>query len=78
MSRGKWFFSCTAFDRMENSTAQAEYDDRVELKATEEVGAIEEARVLWEERSKRIRKEWNEGSYPKNPRVFYEVLWPKE
>ncbi|OHA33306.1 MAG: hypothetical protein A3A22_02260 [Candidatus Taylorbacteria bacterium RIFCSPLOWO2_01_FULL_45_34b] len=73
MSKGKWFFSCVRFDFTENNTADAEYEDKVELKTSNEDGAIIEAQKLWEEASVEIREEWNKQKYPKNPRVFYEV-----
>jgi len=73
MNRGKWYLAYVEFDGLENHVSDALRREKVPLNATNEDGAAEEARKLWEQKlAKGTYKGWDHNVYPNSPRVVYE------
>lgn len=75
---GTWFFAYTSFDRLENDSSRARYEEKLALAVTDEDTAIHEAQRLWSARRKEgTYTGWDKNTYPNSPRVFYEIPWPE-
>lgn len=75
MAKGKWYFLCTQFDTMENRSAK--YEEKTALQAVDEETALSESVNVWEQKTAKSYKGWDGETYPKNPRVIYEVAFPQ-
>lgn len=74
MNRGKWYLCYVVFDGLENRIAEAMGQKRVDLKATDEKVAVEEATNLWKQKlAKGTYEGWDGNTYPHSPCVTYEI-----
>jgi len=71
-----WYLVYTGFDNLENHSP--EYEEKKPLVATNEEVAVREATGLWKSILKKTYKGWDGETYPRNPRLIYEVPWPQQ
>jgi len=71
MKKGKWFLTYFEFDGMENHDPR--YLVTVNLFASEEDVAVEEAIDVWKRKSVKTYKGYDKQTYPCEPKVIYEI-----
>ena len=77
--KGKWYLCYLVFDALENHISNAVIEKKVTLKSVEENDAVKEALDLWKQKlSNGTYKGWDKNTYPKSPRVIYEILLNKK
>ncbi len=69
---GKWYLLTDEFDNMENHSPDCV--GKIELDVQTQAQAVEEGVRIWKEKSRKPYQGYNGVTYPKNPRVVYEVV----